>query len=128
MNDTDQLLQFVSAVRDRRALPATLAVWVASRVTAVVPLVDRLAARDRLLRQAAALVGGGRWARMRALQAAIEDERRQITDPQPPPPGTVADFVHQALLIDPACPSSDSQLLRVLAVSMDEYEDDAALQ
>jgi len=125
MSDIGKLLQLTAVVRNREPLPRDVARWALDCVARALPPAARTDARNQLLREAAALVGGSRWARMRALQTAIEDERKQMTDPQPPPAGTVADFVHRALLVDPACPTSESQLLRVLADDLDASEDPA---
>lgn len=116
MDDAEKLLQLVHSAHRREPVPAELAPWLAGLALASMSATEREEARNECIQQAAALIPGGRWAKMRAVQSELETVRDEWTlhSRFPPARGTITAFVVDALLIDWNTPSSISQLLRIL--------------
>lgn len=116
MDDAERLLQLVHAAHARESLPADLGPWLASLALASMSATEREEARNECIRRAAALIPGGRWAKMRGVQSELETVRDEWTlhSRFPPERGSVTAYVVDALLIDWNTPSSIRQLLRIL--------------
>jgi len=94
--------------------PRDLAAWALEELEELAPAGERVATRNGLLREAAALVSGTRWAKARRLEHEI-----QALDAHPGLRERAADdgvrpLVAQALAVDPGLPRSHRQLRRVL--------------
>lgn len=87
-------------------LPPDTRGWATAALAAHLPPAERFVARNALVRQAGALVGGTAWARARVLRGVISARLRPAGDP-------VADLVREAEAIA-RVPSSIKQLLRIL--------------
>lgn len=91
-------------------LPRDLAVWLVQTLGQLAPDSARREARDALLREAAALVGGSSWAQAHRLAREILAHQRQRRSES-----GIAGLVRAALDLDPECPASPRQLMRILA-------------
>ena len=114
--DTDNLLR-LRVARVTGHLPDDLASWAIELVETAVSATDREAGRNRLLRRAAALLDGSRWARAVALAAEIEHvERLWCSDYEQcePDMATVRGLVQAARAVAGPLPRSLRQLLRML--------------
>jgi hypothetical protein len=104
----DQLARLRVAIETGR-LPADLGQWALGELAAAAPRCERRRRRDELLRQAAALLPGSRWARARALAAELRAlPRRQ------PPLMPLAQLLAAAVELDPRCPTSPRRLWEAL--------------
>lgn len=108
MTAADQLARLRVAVATGH-LPADLGRWALARLVDAAAGAERIALRNRLLREAAALLPGSTWARARALRAEILAMARRHTAA-----GEVRELVAAALEVDPDAPRSHRQLLRIL--------------
>lgn len=108
MTFADQLARMRVAV-STGCLPDDLGRWALATLAELGPDTERIVARDALLCEAAALLPGSTWAKARALRAEIlaTDRRRGAA-------GEIRDLVAAALDIDPGCPRSLRQLLRIV--------------
>lgn len=115
-HDADNLLRLrVARVTGR--LPEDLASWAIDLVETAVSATDREAGRNRLLRRAAAMLDGSRWARAAALADEIEHvERLWCSDYEQSEPdmATVRGLVLAARAVAGSLPRSRRQLLRML--------------
>lgn len=93
-------------------LPADLGAWLLAELEAIAPVAARLEERDALLRGAVEGLSGSRWARARRLRSEILALGSGRTRPAEDDPVRAA--VRRALAVDPGCPRSLRQLLRVL--------------
>ncbi len=110
---TDEAL-LARFMREAPALPRDLAAAVADRLWRSLPLERRRAERDRLLRRAAALMGGASWRRARALAALARAAPRAGASPALDTP---AGLVRAALAAYPGRrgrPLSEVQIWRVI--------------
>lgn len=107
VSEADQLARLRVACATGR-LPADLGAWAVERLAEVLPARDLEAARNDRLRRAALLVGGSTWARARVLRAALVSKHATV-------PEQVRRLVDEAHALDPACPRSLRQLVRLLA-------------
>lgn len=113
MTDADQLARLRVAATTGR-LPADLGRWAVARLVELAPAAERLALRDHLLRAAAELLDGSTWARARRLRAELLGLGRRHS-----PLDELRALLVEVLELDPACPTSIRQLLRILAGDMD---------
>lgn len=110
VGDVEQLARLRVATATGR-LPHDVGAWAVEFID--LALIDgRREARDveernRLLRRAALLIPGSRWTRAHTLAAAIAG--RATAEPG------VRALVVQALQVDPGCPTSVRQILRLVA-------------
>jgi hypothetical protein len=94
--------------------PRDLAAWALEELEELAPAGERVDARNALLRRAADLVSGSRWAKairlereLRTLAASPRLRERAADD-------GVRELVARALEVDPDAPASRRQLLRIL--------------
>lgn len=104
-------------------LPPDLGRWVLAQLTEHAPVAERMALRNELVRQAAALLSGSTWSRARQVRAellAMGRRRRTV--------GEVRELLAEALELDPDCPRSVRQLLRVLGSDIEGDGDVTAME
>jgi hypothetical protein len=89
--------------------PPDLARDVVERLAELAPVAERMEARNVLLRQAAALVSGTRWAKARRLEREIGEATGRVTHAD----DGVRELVERALELGPA-PREVRQLFRIL--------------
>ncbi|MCM2332756.1 MAG: hypothetical protein NDI82_02280 [Anaeromyxobacteraceae bacterium] len=96
-------------------VPREVAAWAVEELEELAPAGERIDARNTLLREAAALVSGSRWAKARRLErelgAAAAGRGRTAAGADP-----VRDLVVRALQVDPAAALSARQLARILGL------------
>jgi hypothetical protein len=104
----EQLARLRVAVATGR-LPNDLGRWVLTQLVGLAPDGERIALRNQLLREAAALLPGSTWSRARQLQAELVGmaRRRRVAS-------QLRALLAEVLELDPDCPRSLRQLLRVL--------------
>jgi hypothetical protein len=94
-------------------VPPDLAAWAAETIADLSPVAERIEARNVILRQAAALMSGTRWAKARRLEAEIEALGSPRLRQRSAPVDGVRALVADALEIAPA-PKEIRQLYRIL--------------
>jgi hypothetical protein len=99
--------------RETGRLAPDLGTWVLEELAELAPAGERVAARNALLRRAADLVTGSRWAKARRLEREIAALRSRLRERAADVDG-VRELVARALEVDPDLPTSRRQLLRVL--------------
>lgn len=96
-------------------VPREVAAWAVEELEELAPAGERIQARNALLRQAADLVSGSRWAKAgrleREIQAAGSRLRQRAADVD-----GVRDLVARALELDPGAPAERRQLFRIIGV------------
>ncbi len=95
--------------------PPDLAAWALQELEELAPAGERVDARNALLRQAAALVSGSRWAKARRLEREIRAAWPRLRERAADVDG-VAALVARAIEVDPDLPRSHRQLRRILAL------------
>ena len=100
--------------RETGRLPADVAAWALELVVGLEPAAERVAERNRLLREAAGQLSGSRWARARRLQREIEALGSHPALRERASDDGVAEIVARACELAPA-PRSLRQLLTILA-------------
>jgi hypothetical protein len=96
-------------------LPRDLARWALAELAAAGGDEARRELRDHLLRQAAGHLTGSTWARAHALRAELVAMPRR-RDPR----GAVRELLVEVLALDPDCPRSHRQLLRIIGGDTDD--------
>jgi hypothetical protein len=91
-------------------IPADLATWVLTVMSAAAPDTDRRQERNQLLREAAEHIPGSMWARAGVLARELDAMARR-RDPR----GPVLERLSAALTLDPNCPRAQRHLYRILA-------------
>jgi hypothetical protein len=108
---TSQLARLRVAAATGR-LPPDLGFWAVAELEAVAPTAERVDARNRLLRQAAARLSGSRWAKASRLARELEASGSRIGERSVD--DGVRELVARALEADPAAPRSVRQIFRLL--------------
>lgn len=121
------LLRLVHAVQAHEPLPGDLAGWVVDLATSSIKEPARKQTRNRLLRQAGALIGGEPWGNQaKGIRTELLRVIREWTYyvQNPPEPGTLTALMIEVLTIDPGVPTSMTHLWRILTFidSADESE------
>lgn len=111
------LVRLVQTLNARQALPCDLAAWVVDLATAAISDPERKRTRNRLLREAGALIGGSPWGNQaKGIRTELLKVIRLWTYYVrcPPPPGSLTALMVEVLTIDPSVPTSMTQLWRIL--------------
>jgi hypothetical protein len=93
--------------------PADLVRWAERTIAELAPVAERVEARNVLLRRAAALVSGSRWAKARRLEAEIASLARPPRLRERADDDGVRDLVAHAIDVAPA-PGEVRQLFRII--------------
>jgi hypothetical protein len=94
-------------------IPRDLGRWAVETIAELAPVAERVEARNVLLRQAADLVSGSRWAKARRLVAEVEALRRPPRVRERAADDGVRALVAHAIDVAPA-PGEVRQLFRIL--------------
>lgn len=110
------LVRLVHAVQAREPLPGDLAGWIIDLATASISDQERKQVRNRLLRQAGAIVGGSPWNQAKEVRTQMLEVIRLWTfyGRNPPPAESIKALAIEALTIDPTAPTSRTHLWRIL--------------
>lgn len=120
MTDAENLARLRIAAVTGRVAP-DVAHWAIEHCARSVSAVERRAARNRLLRAAAAVHGGTPWANATHIHEQLEGLRlvpgaaAQVSNL----PGTARGLIAQAFIIDPRFPKDLRQVLRILQTATD---------
>ena len=104
----DQLRR-LRVANETGVLPRDLGVWLIDELARVASDNVKREARDQLLREAGELIGGSAWARAHRIAAELGTLNRRRRDEDP-----IGRAVRQAVELDPRCPTSHRQILRIL--------------